>query len=252
MSPTQTESPAVVIDCIDHGESDMIVTFFTKNKGRITGIAKGAKRSKKRFVNKLELFSLLTINYTESQHKSLVFIREAELHTSFLNLRSDMQLYSTASVLREFLLVATVEREEDEKLFSLLLWALNSLNEKRPHLSILVIFLLIFFDNIGYRPNLNRCLTCHHPLSSKLHYHFCVASGGIICEKCKAQSYPPLITLSLGTLKLLNSIFDQPLTRLHRLHFSHQTLKQSLAILYEYSRQLLQRDIHSWKLAVTS
>ncbi len=252
MAPTQAESPAVILDCFDHGESDMIVTFFTNNKGRITGIAKGAKRSKKRFVNKLELFSLLTISYSESHNRSLAFITEAELHTGFINIRSNIKLYTTASVIREFLMVATGEREGDEKLFDLLLWALKSLDEKRPHLSVLVIFLLIFFDYIGYRPNLTGCLACNQPLSANPNYHFSVVAGGIICSNCREKAQHPLVPLSLGTIKLLNSILDQPLTRLHRLHFSSQALKQSLTMLHEYSRQLLQRDIHSWKMAVTS
>ncbi len=250
MSTSLTESPAVVIDCFDHGESDVIVTFFTKNKGRITGIAKGAKRSKKRFVNKLELFSLLTINYSESPNKSLVFLHEADLHTSFLSLRSNIKLYATASVIREFLLIATGEREENEELFLLILWALNSLDEHRPHLSILVIFLFMLLDNIGYRPTLSSCLACQQTLSTKQGYHFSAAAGGIVCGNCKIKAHPPLIPLSLGTLKILHSIFDQPLTRLHRLHFSHHALRQSLSLLHEYSRQLLQRDIHSWKMAV--
>ncbi len=247
MAPSHNESPALILDCFDHGESDMIVTFFSKDKGRLTGIAKGAKRSKKRFVNKLELFSHLTISYTESQHRSLVFIAEAELHASFLNLRSNIHLYNTASVIREFILVATGEREGDERIFNLLLWTLTSLEEKRPHLPVLITFLLLFFDYIGYRPNLTECLVCNQALSTGTGYHFSGMAGGIICRNCKNKERQTLIPLSLGTIKLLNSLFDQPLARLHRLQFSAQTLKQSLTMLQEYSRQLLQRDINSWQ-----
>ncbi len=247
MAPSRNEAPALILDCFDHGESDLIVTFFSKDKGRLTGIAKGAKRSKKRFVNKLELFSHLTISYTESQHRSLVFIAEAELHASFLNLRANIHLYNTASVIREFILVATGEREGDERIFTLLLWALNSLEEKRSHQPLLVVFLLLFFDYIGYRPNLTECIVCNQTLSIGTGYHFSPMAGGIICINCHNKARQPLVPLSLGTIKLLNSLFDQPLTRLHRLQFSGQTLNQSLTMLQEYSRQPLQRDINSWQ-----
>ncbi len=63
MGQTVLESPAVVLNCYDHGESDKIVTLFCQNIGLITGIAKGANRSTKRFVNKLELFTLLHVYY---------------------------------------------------------------------------------------------------------------------------------------------------------------------------------------------
>ena len=82
----QIESAAIVLDCRDHGESDKIVTFFCRDIGRITGIAKGAKRSKKRFVNKLEIFSSLCIQHTLPQNGRLAFIAEAELLDGFITL----------------------------------------------------------------------------------------------------------------------------------------------------------------------
>lgn len=56
MGAPELESDALVLHCRDHGESDKIITLLTKNAGKFSGIAKGANRSKKRFVNKLELF----------------------------------------------------------------------------------------------------------------------------------------------------------------------------------------------------
>ena len=61
MSPLAQDTEAIVLDCRDHGESDKIVTFFCLDAGRLAGIAKGANRSKRRFVNKLELFSSLQL-----------------------------------------------------------------------------------------------------------------------------------------------------------------------------------------------
>lgn len=250
MAPSQEESPAVILDTFDHGESDLIVTYYSKQKGRMTGIAKGAKRSKKRFVNKLEIFSLLTLCHKESPNKSLTFISSAELHQSFLNLRSDVRRYYTASVIREFILVGIGEREGDEKVFTLLLWSLHSLNSKGAHLPILVIFLVLFLDYIGYRPNLSCCIQCDQPLDFKQKYFFIPLGGGILCRNCR-KTRGSSIHLSIGTIRLLTSILTQPLDRLHRLQFSNQALNQSLTMLHEYSRQLLQREIHSWKLAVT-
>ena len=56
---------AIVLKVNDLGESDKIVTFYSKQAGKIAGIAKGAKRSKKRFSNKLEMFSLLEVQYDD-------------------------------------------------------------------------------------------------------------------------------------------------------------------------------------------
>ncbi|MGW8193663.1 MAG: DNA repair protein RecO, partial [Desulforhopalus sp.] len=99
------ETEAIVLDCIDHGESDIIVTLFCLDGGRLSAIAKGAKKSKKRFVNKLEIFTFLHITYQRKSSTSLAFLAEAELHTGFVNIRSNLELYTIASIIREFLLI---------------------------------------------------------------------------------------------------------------------------------------------------
>jgi DNA repair protein RecO (recombination protein O) len=54
---TSHKTEAIVLRRFDYGESDWIVTFYTSDFGKIRGIAKGARRSQKRFANTLELFS---------------------------------------------------------------------------------------------------------------------------------------------------------------------------------------------------
>ena len=53
---TSKDMTAIVLRVNDLGESDKIVTFYSKQEGKLAGIAKGAKKSKKRFSNKLEIF----------------------------------------------------------------------------------------------------------------------------------------------------------------------------------------------------
>ena len=76
-------TPAIVLQIKRYGESDKIVTFYTKKRGKMSGIAKGASRSLKRFLNKLELFSELEIHFVDSRISSLVRIEQAELIKPF-------------------------------------------------------------------------------------------------------------------------------------------------------------------------
>jgi DNA repair protein RecO (recombination protein O) len=246
MTP-EKETAAIVLDCRDQGESDKIVTFFCEQAGRLSGIAKGAKRSKQRFVNKLELFSSLHLTYTLPRHGSLAFIVAAELQTSFLNLRKNIALYNAATVIREFVLVGVSEKERDERIFEILHWALLGLDEKRPCLPLVVIFLMRFFEYIGYRPDLNHCLHCGRPVSAQMRYGFNYTTGCLICATCSGQGFQTIIPLSPGTIKLLSTVQDKPLDRLHRLQFSTLALEESLNMLHRFGRQLFQRDIHSWE-----
>ena len=249
MSESTKESAAIVLDCHDHGESDLVVTFYCQGIGRMTGIAKGAKRSQKRFVNKLELFSSLSLRYTEAKRSNnLAFIVEAELLESFLRLRQSMPLYLAATVIRELILAATRDLEGDDGLFSLLHWALQALDNQRPAMTVLVLFQLKFFEQIGYRPNLGSCLRCGQPFAMAQGYGFDSRAGSIICRPCLGElGQAAVVPLSRGTIKFLDSAQHQPLGRLHRLHLSRAGLHEALSLFYHYGRHLLQREIYSLK-----
>lgn len=251
MSKSSKECAAIVLDCHDHGESDQIITFFCQNIGRMKGIAKGAKRSQKRFVNKLELFSFLLIRYIEPRNSNLVLIVEAELIESFIYIRQAMPLYAAATVIRELILAATRDLDGDDGLFPLLQWGLQSLEVQRRAMNVLVLFQLKFFEQIGYRPHLDFCLQCNQPFGAAPNYGFDSRVGSIVCGCCqKAQNQSLLMPLSKGTIKTLVSAQNQPLNRLHRFSLSATGLQEALSFLYHYGQHLLQREICSLKLLI--
>ncbi|HSO10533.1 MAG TPA: DNA repair protein RecO [Desulfoprunum sp.] len=241
------EVEAIVLATRDHGEADLIVTFFSLERGRATGIAKGAKRSKRRFVNKLEIFSFLHLTCSDPAGGGLVFIHEADLHTPFLRLRTDPPRYATASVVREFLLLALREGERDETIFRLALWALHGLDAGRPRLSLLLLYLLRFYSAIGYRPVLEACLTCGIAVSPSRSFAFSHLGGGLVCATCAASGHPGT-RLSPGSIRLMQSALELPLDKLHRLKLTNAMRTECLTALHLYGRHLFQRDIHSWAM----
>ncbi len=247
MAPHTRETTALVFGCLDHGESDKIITIFSRDLGRVTGIAKGANRSKKRFQNKLELFSHVTLSYNERPHSTLIFIADAELHDSFMKLRRSVDCYIAATLIRETLLMAVTDREGDEGVFALLLWSLQAMDNDQEPLGVTAIFLLRFFDRIGYRPDLTHCRSCEKPFIPGDAFSFQHMTGGLVCSDCCEREGGGCSELSSGTIRLLATVLDEPLERLHRLKFSRQALRQALAMLHRYGRNLFQRDIQSWK-----
>ena len=79
-----TRTEAIILKVIDHGESDKIVTFCSPLFGKQTCIAKYAKKSLKRFVNKLELFSYLELSFVPNK-SGLGWIDQADLISPFGN-----------------------------------------------------------------------------------------------------------------------------------------------------------------------
>lgn len=213
----------------------------------MTAIAKGAHRSKKRFVNKLELFSFLQITYSRSSPTSLAVINEAELVNSFITLRSNLPGYRTASILREIMLLATAETVSDDNLFQLMLWALHSLDSGEDQKRVLALFLIKLFDYIGYRPDFSSCQQCSTAVDNTLKMRFAIHTGGLLCSRCMSGSGAMTPLLAPGTMQMVRAVQQQPVARLNRFKPSGTVLKQILESFHHYGRHLFQREIHSWK-----
>lgn len=242
------ETDGIVLDSRDHGESDLIISLFNRDRGRTAVIAKGAKKSKRRFVNKLELFSFLHVTLRQSGNRSLALLEEADLQAGFLSLRQNVAKYTAASVIREVLLLGTREGEENESIYRLLLWALSGLDRDQPHLWVVMCFLLRCYDYIGYRPELDSCMECGVAAPSAEGFGFSTAAGGLVCSTCSARLSASLIPLSPQTVRMLQSTQNVPLEKLHRLKIAETSIYEGLNILHRYGRHILQRDIISWKM----
>ncbi len=244
--PTR-KTPAVVINVRDYGESDKIVTFYGVESGKVSGIAKGAKRSKKRFLNKLELFSLLNVTYNATGRTSLVRIDQAELVDSFSALRKEYEMYVTGHLLCELINNWAMEGDSDENLFSLLIWALKNLNKGQPCTKILILFHIKMFDFLGFRPQLSACMECNRVDPQGTPYRFKPNRNGILCSRCNNEDSSLDVPLSINTAKILRKAQELPQAKLDRLNFSQISAKEAMNLLRKYGLSLLRKDIHSWK-----
>ncbi|MBE0584692.1 MAG: DNA repair protein RecO, partial [Desulfofustis sp.] len=226
--------PAVVLECRDHGESDKILTFFCRDRGKLTAIAKGAHRSKKRFVNKLELFSFLQISCSQSAPDRLAVLTEAELLNGFVGLRTSFVAYQAASIVRECILLASNERQRDDNLFRLLLWTLHALNTREERKTIIALFLIKLFDCIGYRPDFSSCQRCGSPWLADSSGLFSPLTGGLICTSCLAGYEIAGRRLSAGTIQTIVMVQRQQPTRLNRCKLGRAVLTETLDCMYHY------------------
>lgn len=237
----------LVLKTSDHGESDKLLTFFSDTLGKVTGIAKGAKRSQKRFVNKLEPFSRLTISYKPSRTSTLLFISGAELDCAFLSLRRSYTYYCISAYICELVLRFTKERDAEKKLYDLLNWALIALDGGERPLKVAALFHIRLLDITGYRPEIDQCGECGQPVTPQELYTIASNTGTLLCSRCQPGYQRPSNVLTVQTLKFLERAQGLNIERINRLQIPDKGAQVTLQALYRFSCALLQQDIHSWK-----
>ena len=244
---TMKKMAAVVLRVNDHGESDKIVTFYSREAGKIAGIAKGAKKSKKRFSNKLELFSLLEVLYDDRARTGLVRISEAELVTPFLSLREKYDRYVGAVLACELIYYWSKDYDADRNIFNLLIWALQGIdNGLSSHLAH-IFFQIKLYTLLGYRLHLGSCIKCRASDSKDAPYAFHPGYHGLLCRQCCPDFMSRgMVPLAMNTIKLLQHAQDLPMEKLYRLRFSNVSILEALQLFKVYGQYLLQREIAAW------
>lgn len=241
------QSQAIVLQVTDYGESDKIVTLYTARFGKLKAIAKGAKRSKKRFVNKLEFFSLLDVTVVPGRLSSLYLLDNAGLINPFPALRENYPRYTAAMLVCELVNQWTRENDRDDSLFQLLCWGLHELAATAGIAATVIFFQIKMLDLLGVGLQLDHCLICGKMEQTALPYHFSPAQSGIVCAPCARSQGIGHMPVSMSTVKTMQMARNLPTERLRRLKITRNSLAEMGAILKLYSNFQLQREIHSWK-----
>jgi DNA repair protein RecO (recombination protein O) len=200
----EEQTPAIVLRTRPHGESDKIVTFLTRDWGKITGIAKGAKRSQRRFVNVLEPFTHVNLRFRPSRVDDLAFIFSCDLIQSFRSPSRDLQRFALASYAVELVDAMVAGREPGQEIYVLLLDSLTVLEEQTEwSLLFLPVFEFLLLAHVGYEPSLTGCQRCGIPLQEDLRQvAFSPSLDGLLCTNCREHGGTTLV-LSVETLQLL-------------------------------------------------
>jgi DNA repair protein RecO (recombination protein O) len=199
-------TPAIVLRTWPFGEADKIVSFLTENHGKLTGIAKGAKRSRKRFVNTLEPFSLVNLRFQDRAYSNLAFILASDLSLGFKHLATSLEKISFASYLVEITDALIGEREENHLIFRHLRDGLIHLEEQATSLSFLIFFELKLLELAGYQPFLDCCRRCgRERRDPSMRWYFSARDGGVLCDTC-SRSRREIFPLSATALEILMNL----------------------------------------------
>lgn len=222
-------SPSIILRIKEIGESDLIVTFFSADRGRLRGMAKGARRSRRRFVNCLDHFCLSALEYTEKPGRDLCFLESGKLLENFPSLRSDYTLLSLASYMVELTEILFPLRVVDSTMFELLKKSLGALHEGKEKAALRVLFEARAMTLGGYGIQLHGCSICKRSYGGEGRAVFKCERGGIACLRCERETAdsPGMNPLSVKTLDRLQEGWWPD----ESLHLDEQVLEELQAVL---------------------
>ena len=218
-------SQAIIMRIKEFGESDLLVTFFTPEKGLLKGVAKGARRSRKRFVNCLDHFCLVNLEYGTQKKGDLQFLHSGRLIKAHEGLRNDYMILTRASYMVELTEILFPLGVSDPRMFGLLIRSFEALADGEDAETITMIFEVRAMVLGGYAFNFEKCCKCLREYKGEGTAVFIPERGGISCLNCQPVSArnPKLTPEAVKTIKMIQS---KPLDQSFNLAFPEQILKE--------------------------
>jgi DNA repair protein RecO (recombination protein O) len=239
-------SKAIIMRVKEFGESDLLVTFFTPHKGQLKGVAKGAMRSRKRFVNALDLFSLVSLEYAPRRQGNLYFLHSGKLLDAYPGLRTDFSSLSKASYMIELAEILFPPGVTEPGIFELLTQSFDSLSRGKKGDLIPLLFEVKAMSLGGYRIDTTRCSKCGRRYQGEGVAVFRREKGGIACIKCE-QPCPVSPPLKPASVKAIEILQDKPFQEAMELNLSEDVMKEVKAVLKLHREYRLEKRLRTSK-----
>lgn len=202
--PHLFKDQAFVLKTTQYSESDLIVSLFTQEEGKINCIAKGARNSKRRFAGALDFGSFLEVVYEERFARELKFLKEVLPLPFSASWRQSFTTIAVAGYALELAWRLLSEHQKSSNKFFLLKEFLENLKEENAFADLLR-WEYRWLSLSGWEPNLSRCGVCSLPVEEGESWQLLLERGELLCSQCQIGSAP---LLSRGLLFWLKSARD--------------------------------------------
>jgi DNA repair protein RecO (recombination protein O) len=193
-------SAAVVMGRRPLGERDRLVTFFTRDFGKVHGVARAARRVRSRFVGTLEPFTQGQLVFFDTGQSDLVRIDHFDVNEPFARVRDDLERLGEAAWIVECVNRLTADRDANPAVYGQLVRALDSLARGGSPGAVAVAFGVRCIDTLGHRLRFDRCVGCGRPGGAGVDtVHVDVEAGGVLCGSCVRRA-PGSLRVSRGAV----------------------------------------------------
>lgn len=211
--PAEETTPAIVLRARDYSESDRVVTLLTRDFGKLGGMAKGAKASRRRFERKLEPFSHVVLSFRRRPHGELVFVTQADAgELERFNLEDELGKFALGSYMLELADALTTEQHDAVRAYEALRDALAELGRGGASAALRAGFELRMLGWAGLAPDFARCRVCGREAAGNGEaVYFIVGRGGVSCAPCRPGVAEGAIKISSASAVALARLGAKPL-----------------------------------------
>lgn len=229
------QSDAIVLRTYPLREADLLVTLFTREEGKIKGVARSAKKSKRRFGGALEPLTRVRAYYDQKAGQELVRLDSCDVIESPLMHAIDYERTIALSYVAEVLDGLLPDHEPNDDVFRLTLTVLPHLEEGNIWMP-LTYFNLWMTRLMGLLPDLSACIICGEALNGSGRVYFHALADGLMCAEHKRLASSEM---SLPSRQLASEMFRAPADS-----FASEAWKrQRCADLRKFLTQCIERHI---------
>lgn len=224
------KSEAIVLKEVRYKDNSKILTIYTKEYGKIAVMASGAYRAKSQLIATTQVFSYS--EYHLNKGRGILYLNQADLINSFYSIRERMERVTYGYYMLELVEKSLPEEQGNEKIFLLLEKGLRVLSKlNKNFLQFIIAYELKFISFLGYKPNIERCVSCNSIKSRNI--KFSISQGGIICSNCY-NTDPFAIYLNDEIYETMNKLLYIPLERTDEIISSKDSIDKLHEIIVKY------------------
>ncbi len=239
--PRDYKTEAIIIKKTKLREADRILTFYTPHLGKIQAVAKGVRRPKSKMSGHLELLTHSMVSFARG--KNLATVTGSQTINGFIKIKDDLELTSYALYIIELVNQFTEDGIEDYPLFKTVLEVMDKLSVEKNKELVLRYFEVQLLGHAGYRPQLQRCVSCRILLKPTVN-HFCPNAGGMLCPICSQNNYFSH-PLSVNGLKVFRLLQNGDYNTISRLKMPKELAVELERLIRLYIKYLLEKEIRS-------
>ena len=197
MSQERTE--AIVLKAIDFSETSSIVTFFCPDRGRLTCMAKGVKRSKSQLAGLLDTLNRLELMYIWKDSRGVQLMTDGSLLERYSGIKDDLDKSLYASFHTELVYRMVHENEPSTDLFDVFVDGLAAFEEWRGDACTFAAWQTVRMLAVaGFAPSVEACCGCGTVIEATAGFAY---AGGLTCPDCTSDA-----VLDRGTIQTLKAL----------------------------------------------